>query len=62
MVRVEARLHNNAPAAAEPNLNGPAVRRGRLGRLSRSGDPHFDELFRRSLAQPLLPSEEVRRA
>jgi len=62
MIGVEARHRKDAAAAAEPNLDRPAVRRGRLGRLSRSGDPHFDERFRRGLAQPVPPSEGVGRA
>ena len=62
MVRLEARFHNEATAAAEPNLNGPAVHRWWLRRPSGFDNLHFDELSRGGLAQPLLPGEELRRA
>jgi hypothetical protein len=60
MVRIEAGLHEDA-AAAEPNLNCPAVRRCLLRRPFSSRNPHFNELSRSGLAQPPLPGEELRR-
>ena len=62
MIRVETRFHNDAAVADQANLNGPAVHRWRLRRLSGFHNLHGHKLFRPGLAQPFLPGKKLRRA
>jgi hypothetical protein len=48
VVCIEVRLHNDAEASAEANLDGSAVCRSRLRRRANAHNPHLDELVRRA--------------